>query len=84
MSVVRGSDEDNVPGGFAVLAGRMSDSDDNKGGFVCIVTFDQSECALCEQALAWLVLSSALSVLVQLVDPGEHTNWEKSSWTLPS
>ena len=61
MSVIRGSDGDNLPGSFAVLAGGVADGDDHKGGFIGIITFDQGKCSLCEQTLARLVLSATPS-----------------------
>ena len=61
MSVVRGPDEDSIPGSFTVFTGRMPDGDDHKGRLVSIIAFNQCKRSLCEQTLAGLVLGSTLS-----------------------
>jgi len=84
MSVVRITDGDSTPGSFAVLTGGVADGNDHKRGFVSIITFHQGECSLCEQTLAGLVLGSTRSAPTRFTGEAEPTNWEKSSWTLPS
>ena len=84
MSVIRGSNEDSIPRSFTVLAGRMADGDDHKGGLISIITFNQGKCTLREQTLARLVLGSTRSALIWFADGVGLTNWEKSSWTFPS
>jgi len=61
MSVVHGPEEDNIPGSFTVLTGRVTDSDDHKGGLVSIIAFNQCKCSFCEQTLTGLVLGSTRS-----------------------
>jgi len=56
VSVIRGPDENTLPGSFPVLARWMADGDDHKCGLVRIITLDQGKRSLCKQSLARLVL----------------------------
>ena len=56
MSVVRGPNRGDTPGGFTVLTRGMANGNDYESGFVRIVTFDQGKCSLRKETLTGLIL----------------------------